>query len=802
MKIAILDSGYAHTHAHHQAANLGVARSALTRGDEVVIIASYDLNQEARRACAVEGVEVSAYFRTPGYPRDADHLPPAEHERLVEQYAHEIAALFESGYLDNGTHLLTHTGYSFHVFGLARALWRLRRRLHNHVLVSMMFHPGARIGGPGRSTEDVTYDLREFVRHRLALRLLDDTSGATVILSTSCRSYQRTYQTLWTRAAVEVHPVIGYRQLAAMLPRPPGARRRVLLFLGGAKEEKGVHFCARLGTHCAASMPELEFVFQFNRSFSDAERFEPLVRELRESGELHGNVEIVDGHLDEPAYDALLSGIDIVCMFYDPAVYAFKTSGVFWDALRLSRVQWVVSEGSWMAAELQEIGVACALVPYGDITLGAAALLAAQLPEPPVADEPSLDRSYLELLNRPFGDWVCEQLASVDAADEGEATFVHNSAYRTEGLRILVVRTGYNFGPLSGPGGFVPHLRAAGHAVDEWLMPIGHDGLGTLPQSDRWALLGAAHGWLRSFQGNAVALETRLQHSLAFYDIVHFVDAEHCGLLTCLARLASGQRGGPRLMATFHQPVSVLRDIVPDPSFLRAFDAIQLMSPCQAAFFEPHVGSGVLRVVPHGLAPELMAAELPSAVAGASDPHPLAGFEEKARGRTLLLSVGSWLRDHSTLLAAAQLLATRSDLLFVVVGKGLQLEVPLGAHVVVLADGVSDARLHALYLAATALVLPLVDGAANNAVLEGMAHGLPIVTTDLPSTRYYTGGLATFCAPSAIALAQAIEVTLDCLADAATRRSLGERLRARAAELTWPKVARAMERQLYAVGDV
>ena len=95
-----------------------------------------------------------------------------------------------------------------------------------------------------------------------------------------------------------------------------------------------------------------------------------------------------------------------------------------------------------------------------------------------------------------------------------------------------------------------------------------------------------------------------------------------------------------------------------------------------------------------------------------------------------------------------------------------------------------------------------MDGAANNAVLEAMAHGLPIVTTDLPSTRYYTGGLATFSAPSATALAQAIEVTLKALADPATRRTASECLRARAAELTWPKVARAMELELDAVGGV
>ena len=50
-------------------------------------------------------------------------------------------------------------------------------------------------------------------------------------------------------------------------------------------------------------------------------------------------------------------------------------------------------------------------------------------------------------------------------------------------------------------------------------------------------------------------------------------------------------------------------------------------------------------------------------------------------------------------------------------------------------SGLSDLALAETFRQADVLFLPLQDATANNARLEGLASGLPVVTTDLPAVR-------------------------------------------------------------------
>jgi glycosyltransferase involved in cell wall biosynthesis len=159
-----------------------------------------------------------------------------------------------------------------------------------------------------------------------------------------------------------------------------------------------------------------------------------------------------------------------------------------------------------------------------------------------------------------------------------------------------------------------------------------------------------------------------------------------------------------------------------------------------------------------------------------------------APGRLRCITVGHWLRDWEAIGAVARRLGGAGDVEFhVVTGR----ETGLEAHPnVVHHRGVDDDTLRRLYQSADVLFLPLTDSTANNALLEGIACGLPVVSTALESVRAYVPGeeaiLVAGNAPEALA-----EALLALGADPARRLAMGRLARARAEALAWPAVAPA-----------
>jgi glycosyltransferase involved in cell wall biosynthesis len=105
-------------------------------------------------------------------------------------------------------------------------------------------------------------------------------------------------------------------------------------------------------------------------------------------------------------------------------------------------------------------------------------------------------------------------------------------------------------------------------------------------------------------------------------------------------------------------------------------------------------------------------------------------------------------------------------------------------------SGLSDEQLRELYRRADLLVLPLVDCTANNALLEAMACGVPILTTDLPGVRDYAQPACAQVAPphDAAAMTDAAQALL---ADPDRRAAMGAAARRDAeTRFAWPVVAR------------
>ena len=108
-------------------------------------------------------------------------------------------------------------------------------------------------------------------------------------------------------------------------------------------------------------------------------------------------------------------------------------------------------------------------------------------------------------------------------------------------------------------------------------------------------------------------------------------------------------------------------------------------------------------------------------------------------------------------------------------------------------SGISEAELVDLYRAATLLVMPLHDTTANNAVLEGLACGLPLVASDVGAIRDYVNSkCAALVRPhDARCMAEAI---LDLLDAPAERQKMAEQARTQALKFAWPTVMQELGR--------
>ncbi len=258
-------------------------------------------------------------------------------------------------------------------------------------------------------------------------------------------------------------------------------------------------------------------------------------------------------------------------------------------------------------------------------------------------------------------------------------------------------------------------------------------------------------------------------------DIVHYLDGEHSAqFLPRLLRRIPRRR--VRTVGTFHQPPAML-DALLDRRAVAALDLITVVSPTQVEWFTSRVPRVPVEVVLHGIDTDFFS----------PDPHGRR-CDEPRDGSTPLrcITVGHWLRDWTAMRGVVERAARAGNIEFhVVTSRETGLD---GLPNVMRYEALDDGAFLALYRSCDVLLLPLVDATANNALLEAMSCGLPVVTTDTPSLRAYVPDDAGVLIPGNDP--DAIMSALEWLAcDPRARVAMGARGRARAESLAWPRVA-------------
>lgn len=218
-------------------------------------------------------------------------------------------------------------------------------------------------------------------------------------------------------------------------------------------------------------------------------------------------------------------------------------------------------------------------------------------------------------------------------------------------------------------------------------------------------------------------------------------------------------------------------------SALGAADVIAVLGPEEVEIYQdlaPHARVGF---VPHGVDTDWF--------------YPI--VERPANGCPVVLTVGNWLRDYETWAAVVRMASdARLDVRFRLLAKDSVVEEALSRlperakRLVERCARVDDSELRKLYWEADLLFLPLSDAMANNALLEAMATGTPVLTTRLPGCQAYAGEGAAYHEKGnpedAFGMLEAL------LGDHALRLSLAQSSVARVTEtLKWPAVIQTLD---------
>jgi glycosyltransferase involved in cell wall biosynthesis len=231
-----------------------------------------------------------------------------------------------------------------------------------------------------------------------------------------------------------------------------------------------------------------------------------------------------------------------------------------------------------------------------------------------------------------------------------------------------------------------------------------------------------------------------------------------------------------KLFVTYHFPPEKYCQYFAKPPNLERANAIIVVGSNQVDYFAKWFLREKILFIPHGV-----------------DTQYYMPAENEIRGYKILF-VGTHLRDFDILKGVIERIEKLSiNLSFTIVTFKENWKIFQGLKKIELVDGVTEAKLLQLYQNHALLFLPLIDGTANNTLLEAASSGLPIITTDIGGVRDYLDDETVIFLRSR-EIDTVVSTIMDLLNDVRKRKELATKARQKMLSYDWKFIAETMEK--------
>lgn len=388
-QIAIVDPALGRTGAHNRGFAMLLAGQEAGAG-EIGVWCNTSVTRELRNELVGHGMTVEPIFSVDFYRIIGKAGGVADHWdwilALAMDYQRALNGIL-AHWPQQPIHVIHHTMSWEHANALALAIRLLGPpgdRLSH--LVFLMYSPG--IDETGR-----VVDAERHANYRLAFRSLDVLPNTR--LYASCGEYAAAYAHLMERpVALPLHPCFlgNWHTPAVARSRSKPGHERILLYVGEIKQEKGFLALPRnLERWLQASPPTRRFIIQFVEARNDAAR--KVLDTLLATAAKNPQVEVHHGFWPDETLHQVLASCDVLCLDYDAAAYAHKTSGLLWLAA-WHRLSVVIQSGSWLEREAARLGVKMVIDPK--------ALASSD-------HSTRVDETYFKAIFQPFHEWLEQQ---------------------------------------------------------------------------------------------------------------------------------------------------------------------------------------------------------------------------------------------------------------------------------------------------------------------------------------------------------------------------------------------------------